>query len=69
MRILACVTMMLLAVVSVVEGSIALGLALAGAKALIVGFGYMELPRTALAHTIGFTASALMITGGLMIIL
>ena len=54
MRALCFVTMLVLAVISVAEGNLLLALVFGGAKALLIGVGYMELSKSARVHMLGF---------------
>lgn len=69
MRVAAFLVMCALAVVSVIEGRLALGLAFGGAKAILVGVGYMELRHAARVHMAGFVAAMLALTGILVLML
>lgn len=66
MRMIAFAVMAALAVVSVIEGELALALVFAGLKALLVGLGYMELRGAARPHAVGFTLAMVALTGGLV---
>lgn len=68
MRVAVYLVMMLVAVIAVIEGEIALALALAGVKALLVGVGYMELGHAARPHMLGFVAGMAALTGALVLI-
>jgi hypothetical protein len=68
MRLAAYLVMMLVVVISVIEGDIALALGLAGLKALLVGVGYMELRHAARPHMLGFAMGMAALTGVLVII-
>ena len=68
MRVAVYLLMMLVAVIAVIEGEIALALALAGVKALLVGVGYMELRSAARSHMLGFAAAMAALTGLLVTI-
>jgi hypothetical protein len=59
--------MAVLAIISVVDGHLKLALAFAGLKAVMVGFGYMELRSAAYAHAVSFTLAMLALAGGLML--
>ncbi len=68
MRVAAFLVMCALAVVSVIEGQLALALALGGAKAILIGAGYMELNQAARAHMAGFIAAVIVLTSVLLLI-
>lgn len=68
MRVAAFVIMLVLAVISVMEGNLALALAFGGVKAVIVGLAYMELSRSARAHLVGFSVFILAVTGALVLV-
>lgn len=68
MRVAVYLVMMLVAVIAVIEGELALALALAGVKALLVGVGYMELRHAARSHMLGFAAGVTALTGVLVVI-
>lgn len=54
MRLIVWVSLVTLAVVAVWSGHLAIALALAGVKALLVGFQYMELRWAHRAHAASF---------------
>ena len=68
MRVAAFLAMCALAVLSVIEGQIALALALGGAKAILIGVGYMELSQAARAHMAAFIAAVMVLTSVLLLI-
>ncbi len=68
MRVAAFLVMCALAVVSVIEGQLALALALSGAKAILIGVGYMELSQAARTHMAGFIAGVVVLTSVLLLI-
>lgn len=68
MRRIAFAVMVVLAVVSILEGQLALALLFGGLKALIVGLEYMELRRAARPHAVGFTLGVVALTIGLVAI-
>ena len=69
MRLGAFLVMIVLAIISVVEGQLALGLLFGGVKAILVGVGYMELRHAAREHLVGFVVAMLALTGGLVLML
>ena len=69
MRIAAFLLMCALAVVSVIEARLGIGLALGGAKAVLIGVGYMELNQAARAHMAIFIAAVVVITTVLLLLL
>ena len=68
MRRIAFAVMVVLAIVSILEGQLALALLFGGLKALIVGLEYMELRRAARPHAVGFALAMIALTVGLIII-
>lgn len=68
MRTLSCLVMVLLAVVSILEGNVALALLFGGIKALIVGLGYMELREAARAHLLAYASGVAALTGVLVLL-
>lgn len=69
MRVAAFLLMCALAVFSVMEGRLVIGLALGGAKAILIGVGYMELNQAARVHMAGFIVAVSALTGVLVLIL
>ena len=69
MRLATFLVMIALAIVSVAEGKLALALAFGGAKAILVGLGYMELRQAARVHMVGFVLAVLALTGCLVLLL
>ena len=55
MRVAVYVGLLALALAAVALGEPRIGLAIAGAKTLLVGVEYMELRSAALPHLVGFT--------------
>ena len=68
MRALCFVTMLVLAVISVAEGNLPLALVFGGAKALLIGVGYMELSKSARVHMLGFILFVVAVTGTLVLV-
>ena len=68
MRRIAFAVMVVLAIVSILEGQLALALLFGGLKALIVGLEYMELRRAARPHAVGFALAMIALTVGLIVI-
>ena len=68
MRRIAFAVMVVLAIVSILEGQLALALLFGGLKALIVGLEYMELRRAARPHAIGFALAVIALSVGLIAI-
>ena len=68
MRTPSCLVMVVLAVVSFLEGNVALALVFGGIKALIVGFGYMELRGAARAHLLAYASGVAALTGVLLLV-
>lgn len=66
MRKVAFAVMIVLAIISILEGQLALALLFAGLKALIVGLEYMELRRAARPHAVGFALAVVALTVGLV---
>jgi len=68
MRRIAFAVMVVLAIVSILEGQLALALLFGGLKALIVGLEYMELRHAARPHAVGFALAVIALTVGLIVI-
>lgn len=65
MRFVVWMSLVTLAIAAVVSGQLAIALALAGVKALLVGFQYMELRWAHRAHAASFAGAVI----GLMVLL
>jgi hypothetical protein len=65
-RKIAFAVMVVLAIVSILEGQLALALLFGGLKALIVGLEYMELRSAARPHAVGFVLAVAALTIGLV---
>ena len=67
MRLATFLCMAVLAFVSVTEDQLALALAFAGIKAVLVGVGYMELRSAARVHMVCFSLAMLALASGLVL--